>query len=64
MVLARGNAGKLREFEEILNPLGYTVVFQKDVVGPLEVEEDVYKRQFQRHPPGCGLCAQRYDWGN
>lgn len=27
------------EFEEILNPLGYTVVFQKDVVGPLEVEE-------------------------
>ncbi len=39
VVLASGNAGKLREFEEILNPLGYTVVFQKDVVGPLEVEE-------------------------
>ena len=26
VVLASGNAGKLREFEEILNPLGYTTV--------------------------------------
>ena len=39
VVLASGNAGKLHEFEEILGPLGYTVLPQKDVVGPLDVDE-------------------------
>lgn len=39
VVLASGNMGKLHEFEEILNPLGYAVIPQKAVVGELDVDE-------------------------
>ena len=38
LVLASGNKGKAREFEQMLEPLGYKIVLQKDL-GVIEPEE-------------------------
>jgi XTP/dITP diphosphohydrolase len=38
LVLASGNTGKLREFRELLTPLGITVIAQKDL-GIVEADE-------------------------
>ncbi len=40
IVLASGNAGKLREFKEILEPIGFEVISQKEVGISDEAEEN------------------------
>lgn len=40
IVIASNNAGKLREIRDILQPLGFTVVSQREVGVSIEVEEN------------------------
>ena len=39
IVIATTNEGKLKEFKQMLEPLGYTVLSMKDLPYPLEIEE-------------------------
>lgn len=40
VVIASNNKGKIKEFTEILSPLGYEVVSQSEAVGEVEAEEN------------------------
>ena len=39
IIIATGNAGKVREFKRMLEPLGYTVFSQKEKGISVDVEE-------------------------
>ena len=39
LIIASNNKGKIREYKQILEPLGYEVVSQKEAGADIEVEE-------------------------
>lgn len=40
IIIASNNKGKIKEFSEILSPLGYEVIPQSEAVGEIEAEEN------------------------
>lgn len=77
-ILASGNKGKLREFREILEPMGFEIVSQKQAGFDLDVaetgetfEENAYLKAsaicaasgMPAIADDSGLCVKALDWG-
>ena len=77
-ILASGNKGKLREFREILEPMGYEIMSQKEAGYDLDVAEtgDTFEENaYLKASAVCaasglpaiaddsGLCVKALDWG-
>ncbi len=57
LILASGNKGKLREFEEILEPLGIEIVSQKDAGFDLDVDETGETFEENAYLKAAAICA-------
>ena len=72
IVIASNNAGKLREIRDILQPLGFTVVSQREAGISIEVEENgetfaenaalkAALQEQEERSKGCEFCNTIYD---
>ena len=57
LILASGNKGKLREFREILEPLGVEIVSQKEAGFDLDVEETGSTFEENAYLKASAICA-------
>ena len=57
LILASGNKGKLREFREILEPLGVEIVSQKEAGFDLDVEETGSTFEENAYLKAAAICA-------